>query len=93
VLTGQPAERGSIADVYNVCNMKTIAITIEEDVLDRLDRLGGGNRSKVIRDAVRDYLARVERSAAEAREAVIVRRHRGRLARQAAAAVGAQAKP
>ena len=44
--------------VYNNRNMKTIAITIEEDVLERLDRLGAGNRSKLIRDAVRDYLTR-----------------------------------
>ena len=79
--------------------MKTIAITIEEDVLDRLDRVAGGsgqaagNRSRAIRQAVREYVSRVERSAEDEREAAIVRRHRGRLARQAGALVREQAKP
>lgn len=84
--------RGSL-DVYNDHNMKTIAITIDETVLARIDRVASGNRSKVIRDAVDDYLARLERSVAEAAEAVVLRRHRARLARQAAAAVRIQAKP
>ena len=78
--------------------MKTIAITIDERTLERLERLGrqegrsGRNRSKLIRDAVSDYLARLERASDDEREAAIVRRHRARLARQAAAAVKAQAK-
>lgn len=79
--------------------MKTIAITIDETLLDRLDRLtrrrspGAGNRSKLIRDAVGDYLTRLERAAEDEREAAIVDRHRARLARQATAALRAQAKP
>ncbi|OFW03040.1 MAG: hypothetical protein A3I61_05445 [Acidobacteria bacterium RIFCSPLOWO2_02_FULL_68_18] len=79
--------------------MKTIAITIDEDILERLDRVarpGGGrglNRSRIIRTAVRDYVSRLERQLDEEREAAIVRRHRGRLARQAAALVRQQAKP
>jgi len=78
--------------------MKTIAITIDEDVLERLDRvaqIGGGrgfNRSRIIRTAVRDYVTRLERELDDAREAAIVRRHRGTLARQAAALVRQQAK-
>ena len=79
--------------------MKTIAITIEEDILDRIDRLRARpgsarrNRSHVIREAVREYLARVERSAEEEKEKEIFKRHRSRLARQAAALVKEQAKP
>lgn len=78
--------------------MKTIAITIDEETVQRLERLsrrqgrGRPNRSKLIRDAVNDYLARLERASDDEREAAIVRRHRGRLAQQAAAAVKAQAK-
>lgn len=73
-------------------NMKTIAVTIDEGTLERVDRLGGGrNRSRVIRDAVREYVARQERAAEEEREAAVIRRHRGRLARQAQALVRAQA--
>jgi metal-responsive CopG/Arc/MetJ family transcriptional regulator len=80
-------------------NMKTIAITIEEGVLERIDRLTrrqgstDTNRSRLIRRAVREYVSRVEREEAQEREAAIVRRHRARLARQAAALVRQQAKP
>lgn len=79
--------------------MKTIAITMDVATLERLDRLGrrggqtGGSRSKLIRDAVNLYLTRLDRIAEEEREALVIRRHRTRLARQAAAAVRAQAKP
>lgn len=77
--------------------MKTIAITIDDDTFERIERLGAQagksakNRSQLIREAVRDYVIRLERAAEEAREADIVRRHRLKLAQQAAAAVKAQA--
>lgn len=80
--------------------MKTIAITIDQPTLKRLDELGrreGGqsrtSRSKLIREAVNAYLARLDQMAGEEREAAVIRRHRARLARQTAAAVKAQAKP
>jgi len=73
--------------------MKTIAITIDAETLARMDRLGGRSRSRTIREAVQEYVARRERWADEKREAAIIRRHRVRLARQAAALVAAQAKP
>lgn len=79
--------------------MKTVAITIDEETLRRVDALAartgapGGNRSRLIRQAVRDYVSRLERLADEERESAIVRRHRGRLARQARALVGQQARP
>jgi len=77
--------------------MKTIAITIDEAMLESLDRLAGShdapNRSKVIRAAVGEYLLRLARVAEEERERDVFRRHRGRLQRQAAALVKEQAKP
>lgn len=77
--------------------MKTIAITIDDETLERLERLeerpGGRNRSRVIRLAVREYVARLERLAEQEREAAVIRRHRGRLARQARALVRVQAQP
>jgi metal-responsive CopG/Arc/MetJ family transcriptional regulator len=78
--------------------MKTIAISIDEETLAWVDRLVGrsgrsrSNRSRLIRQAVRDYLTRLERAAEDEREGAIVRRHRGRLARQASALVRTQAK-
>jgi metal-responsive CopG/Arc/MetJ family transcriptional regulator len=77
--------------------MKTIAITIDEETLARVDRLasrdGTNNRSHVIRQAVQEYVSRLERATEDEREDAIVRRHRGRLARQANALVREQAKP
>jgi metal-responsive CopG/Arc/MetJ family transcriptional regulator len=80
--------------------MKTIAITIDEDMLNRLDQLGrrsaGGaarSRSRIIREAVKEYITRHERLAAEEQEATIIRRHRIRLRQQARAAIREQAKP
>lgn len=51
------------------------------------------NRSKLVREAVKDYLARLEAAADDEREALVLRRRRARLARQAEAAVKAQARP
>jgi metal-responsive CopG/Arc/MetJ family transcriptional regulator len=78
--------------------MKTIAISIEQDTLARLDRLarsgpGPENRSKIVRAALEDYLSRAERRAEEDREREILRRNRGRLRRQAMALIREQAKP
>ena len=79
--------------------MKTIAITIDEATLGHVDRLVGRggrasrSRSQLIRQAVHDYVSRLERVADDAREGAIVRRHRGRLTRQASALVREQAKP
>jgi metal-responsive CopG/Arc/MetJ family transcriptional regulator len=72
--------------------MKTIAISIDEDTLARVDRMAGGNRSRLLREAVREHVTRLERQAEEEREGAIVRRHRDRIARQAVALVRAQAK-
>jgi len=78
-------------------NMKTIAITIDSATLDRVDRLAGrrpgrANRSRVIRQAVQEYVARLERAVEDERETAVIRRHRGRLAQQAGALVREQAK-
>lgn len=78
--------------------MKTIAITIDDDTLKRVDRLarthrGERNRSHVIRQAVREYVRRVEQMSEDEREARIVKQHRARLSRQARALVRQQAKP
>ena len=79
--------------------MKTIAITIDDETFERLERLGaregqkGKNRSRLIREAVKDYIMRLDQEAEAVREAAIVRRHRVRLAHQAAAAVKTQAIP
>ena len=71
---------------------------MDDDTLERVDRLTGRpgqartNRSRVIRQAVQEYVLRLERAAEDEREAVVLRRHRGRLSRQAGALVREQAK-
>jgi metal-responsive CopG/Arc/MetJ family transcriptional regulator len=78
--------------------MKTIAVTLDEPTLQRIDRLVAmdsvplKNRSEVIRQAVQQFVARLERAAEEEREREIFRRHRARLNRQAAALIMEQAK-
>jgi metal-responsive CopG/Arc/MetJ family transcriptional regulator len=77
--------------------MKTIAITIDEDIVQRLDRLfvtknGSVNRSLAIREALRDYVTREERLVEERREQEIFRKHRVKLARQAEALIKDQAR-
>ena len=79
-------------------NMKTIAITMEETALQQIDRIAkrGGkkraNRSEVIRRAVEEYIARLERQAREERDEEIIRRNYRKLNRQAAALIRQQAK-
>lgn len=79
--------------------VKTIAITIDEETLKRVDRLARrrgttpANRSRLIRQAVHEYVARLERHVDERRESAILRRDRTTLARQAKALIAEQAKP
>ena len=67
-------------------------------MLQRIDHIMAGNgatrrnRSQIIRQAVQEYLERMERLAEEEREREIFQRHRQRLARQATALVKEQAK-
>jgi metal-responsive CopG/Arc/MetJ family transcriptional regulator len=75
--------------------MRTIAITIGDDVLKRIDLLSAEasrSRPEMIREAVQEYLVRIEARAEEKRETKIFKKHRSRLARQAAALVKGQAK-
>jgi metal-responsive CopG/Arc/MetJ family transcriptional regulator len=71
--------------------MKTIAISIDDDLLAELDRLSeadqSSNRSAVVRRAVADLVERERRLEAEAADRIIFARHRERLAREAAALV------
>lgn len=80
--------------------MKTIAITMDEATLARLDRaLGAGkpgaraSRSALVRRAVQEHLDRVAQSDREQGERAILAKHRARLARQARALMSDQAKP
>lgn len=78
-------------------HMKTIAITIEESALERLDRVTSSpgkkaNRSEVIRRAVEEYIGRLEGQLRDERERASIRRHRARLDREGAALVRMGAK-
>jgi len=79
--------------------MKTIAITIDEKTLKRIDRLKvDGNapfrsRSEVIRQAAQEFVSRFERLTEEDREREIFRKNRRRLDRQSRELIKEQAKP
>jgi metal-responsive CopG/Arc/MetJ family transcriptional regulator len=87
--------------------MKTIAISIDDSTLEDLDRIARvlqsaergsprrrtANRSKVVRAALREYVARHEREQEEQREREVFARNRRKLLRQARALVREQAKP
>lgn len=76
--------------------MKTIAISIDEPTLERIDELAnrrGMNRSEVIREAAQDYIAEKEAETEEERERIIFRRHKNKLKKQTDALIREQAKP
>ena len=78
--------------------MKTIAITIGEDMLRRIDAISrakseaGTNRSQFIREAIKAHVAMIEKVREEERERQILKRHRNRLHRQAMALIKEQAE-
>jgi metal-responsive CopG/Arc/MetJ family transcriptional regulator len=80
-------------------NMKTIAISIDEPTLQAVDRLAkgsalpAGNRSRIIRAAVQEYVQRESQRRREAIEGDIFKKHSRRLARQARALISEQAEP
>lgn len=78
--------------------MKTITVSIDDSTLERLDRLLAGDRSRrasrssLIRIAVREYVASIEKSIEEQREREVFKRRRKRLERQAVALIREQAR-
>ena len=86
--------------------MRTIAISIDQDTLDALDRLtplgkpsGPGaarkraNRSEMIRRAVSAFIEQQDRTQSESADRQAIARHRDALSRQVAALVEEQSKP
>ena len=78
--------------------MKTIAISIDEGTLEKVDELIESsprlrNRSTAIRLAIREFAERELQRQSEEREREILRRHHRRLARQARVLVREQARP
>ena len=80
-------------------NMKSIAITIGEDLLRKMDHLldqpdcRWKSRSELVRKAILGYLSQLEKSLEEQRERAIFKSHRATLKRQAEALVREQARP
>ena len=87
--------------------MRVVSVSIDEDTLAAVDRLlasgpaagkrsqanrHGKNRSALVRRALQEFLARREKTTREDRERRILAANRERLAREAAALVGEQAK-
>jgi len=61
------------------------SVTLSEETLRALEKAAvpNSNRSRLIEEAVRDYLARRQRAAREARDLVILNRSADRLNREA----------
>ena len=75
--------------------MRTIAITIDDDILKLLDELTAGRRTRsaLVRAALREFAERERRRAVEEREREIFRSHRKQLAREARLLIREQARP
>jgi metal-responsive CopG/Arc/MetJ family transcriptional regulator len=75
--------------------VKTIAISIDELTLERIDQLAkrrGMNRSELVREATQNYIAEKEAETEEERERKIFRRNKNKLKKQTAALIREQAK-
>jgi metal-responsive CopG/Arc/MetJ family transcriptional regulator len=88
---------------YHELDMKTIAISIDETSLAAVDRLAhaaarrggekkGANRSEVVRQAVREFLARQRKHEREERDRRILSVHRDEIERQTASLLADQAE-
>ncbi len=79
--------------------MKTIAITIDDQTLNSIEEIlksspaRGKSRSRITREAIKDFVAREQQQKREARERKILNKQRNRLACQAQALISEQAKP
>ncbi len=76
--------------------MKTIAVTIDEETLDRVDELASSSnryssRSALVRAALAGYVARERRLREEDRERRIIAAHKESLADELTALVAEQA--
>lgn len=80
-------------------NMKTIAVTIDEDTLCSIDGLLAApsgpwkSRSQLVREALQEFVRKAERHREEAHEAAVFHEHRDRLGAQARALIAEQAEP
>ena len=85
--------------IYNIINnMKTIAVTIDDETLRLLDELTARGpshraRSALVRAALRDFAERERRRVTEEREREIFRKNRKQLAREARLLTKEQARP
>ena len=75
--------------------MKTIAVTIDDETLDRVDELASSDqyssRSALVRAALAGYVARERRLREEDRERRIIQEHKESLADELTALVAEQA--
>jgi predicted transcriptional regulator len=81
-----------------IFNMKTIAVTVDEATLKRLDELAAERprargRSALVRAALKEFVERERRRAIELRETEIFKRKRKQLQWEARLLIAAQARP
>ena len=78
--------------------MKTIAVTIDEETLDRVDELASSSgqyssRSALVRAALAGYVMRERRLREEERDLRIIREHKEVFAEGLTARIAEQAEP
>ncbi len=80
-----------------IANMKTIAITVDEETLALIEKLYGPSsefrsRSALVRAAIREYAEHVQRRREEEREREIIRKNKDLLDRELKALIEEQAQ-
>jgi hypothetical protein len=80
-------------DVDTLAGLDRLAQTAEKPLRSRPSGIGRPrtNRSKIVRLALQEYLARQEKTQRQQRERLIFEKHRRLISRQAEALVGEQA--
>lgn len=71
------------------------SVTLEEETVQAIDEIAGvgGNRSRVIEEAVNEYLRRRDRELRDARDLEILNRNAERLNREVEEVLSYQAEP
>ncbi len=80
-----------------IYNMKTIAITVDDETIELIDELFRStnefrSRSALMRTALREYAAQVRKRKQEERETAVIQKHKKELDKQLEVLISEQAR-